>query len=275
MIFCAILLNNSSKGEGMLPAQRQQRILEDIEKNGVGSIVELSQKYAVSEMTIRRDLLVLEREGHIKRTHGGALLLNSSAVEPRYASKQKLHASSKESLARYAAKNLVEDNDIIILEGGTTVTAMAKYLANVRDLTVVTHGLYTTNELLHLLPHVTVICTGGILREVSATFAGPLTEQFFREFHANKLFLSATGLTLNAGFTDPSMLETQIKKAMIASADQVIMLLDSNKFGVKSLTTVLKATQINILVTDAGAPEDVLQALRATGVEVHIVPDEQ
>ena len=274
MIFCAILLNKSSEGERMLPAQRQQRILKDIEKNGVGSITELSQKYAVSEMTIRRDLLVLEEGGHIKRTHGGALLLNSSVVEPRYASKQKLHASSKESLAHYAALNLVQDSDIIILEGGTTVTAMAKYLTNVRDLTVVTHGLNTTNELLRLLPQVTVICTGGILREVSATFAGPVAEQFFREFHANKLFLSATGLTLDAGFTDPSMLETQIKKAMIASADQVIMLFDSNKFGVKSLTTVLRAGEINVLVTDAGAPEDVLQVLRAKGVEIHIVRDE-
>lgn len=257
----------------MLPAQRQQQILQDIEKNGVGSIAELSQKYAVSEMTIRRDLLILEEGGHIKRTHGGALLLNSSSVEPRYVSKQKLQASSKDRLAQYAADNLVGDSDIIILEGGTTVTAMAKYLANVRDLTVVTHGLYTTNELLHLLPQVTVICTGGILREVSATFSGPVAEQFFREFHANKLFLSATGLTLDAGFTDPSMLETQIKKAMIASADQVIMLLDSHKFGVKSLTTILQADQVNILLTDAGAPEDVLQTLRAKGVEIHIVPD--
>lgn len=258
----------------MLPAQRQQQILEDIKKNGVGSITELSQKYGVSEMTIRRDLMVLEEEGHIKRTHGGALSLNSSVVEPRYAAKQKLHASSKESLARYAAEALVEDGDIIILEGGTTVTAMAQYLTNVQNLTVVTNGLYTTNALQPLVPQSTVICTGGILREVSATFVGPVAEQFFREFHANKLFLSATGLTLDAGFTDPSMLETQIKKAMIASADQVIMLLDSNKFGVKSLTTVLQAGQVNILVTDAGAPRDVLQALKTRGVEVYLVSND-
>ena len=259
----------------MLPAQRQQRILEDIEKNGVGSISELSQKYAVSEMTIRRDLLVLEEGGHIKRTHGGALLLNSSLVEPRYAAKQKLHASSKASLAQYAAEKLVEDGDIIILEGGTTITAMAQYLTTIQNLTVVTNGLYTTNELQPLVPEGTVICTGGILREVSATFVGPVAEQFFREFHANKLFLSTTGLTLSAGFTDPSMLETQVKKAMITSADQVIMLLDSYKFGVKSLTTVLQVGEANVLVTDSGAPEDVLQALRSKGVEVHLVPDEQ
>lgn len=257
----------------MLPAQRQQQILEDIKKNGAGFIAELSQKYAVSEMTIRRDLMVLEEDGHIKRTHGGALLVNASSVEPRYAAKQKLHAFSKESLAQYAAEKLVEAGNIIILEGGTTVTAMAQYLTHVQNLTVVTNGLYTTNALQPLVPQSTVICTGGILREVSATFVGPVAEQFFREFHANKLFLSATGLTLDAGFTDPSMLETQIKKAMIASADRVIMLLDSNKFGVKSLTTVLQAGRINVLVTDADAPEDVLQALRLKGVEVHIVSD--
>ena len=259
----------------MLPAQRQQQILEDIKKNGVGSIAELSHKYAVSEMTVRRDLLVLEEEGHIKRTHGGALLLNTSLVEPRYVAKQKLHASSKESLARYAAEKLVAVGDIIILEGGTTITAMAQHLTNIQNLTVVTNGLYTTSALQPLVPQSTVICTGGILREVSATFVGPVAERFFREFHANKLFLSATGLTLDVGFTDPSMLETQIKKAMIASADQVIMLLDSNKFGVKSLSTVLEAGEVNILVTDAGSPEDVLQALRAKGVEVHIVSDEK
>ena len=259
----------------MLPAQRQQQILEDIEKNGVGSIAELSQKYSVSEMTIRRDLLVLEGVGHIKRTYGGALLSNSLSAEPRYAAKQKLHASSKASLAQYAAEKLVKSGDIIILEGGTTITAMAQYLTNIQNLTVVTNGLYTTNELQSLAPGSTVICTGGILREVSATFVGPVAEQFFREFHANKLFLSATGLTFNAGFTDPSMLETQVKKAMKASADQVIMLLDSHKFGVKSLTTFLQADQINILVTDAAAPEDVLQTLRAKGVEIHIVPEEE
>jgi DeoR/GlpR family transcriptional regulator of sugar metabolism len=258
----------------MLPAQRQQQILEEIRKNGVGSIAELSQLYAVSEMTIRRDLMILEEEGHIKRTHGGALLLNTPTVEPRYAAKQKLHASHKESLARYAAHKLVADGDVIILEGGTTVTAMAPYLANVQNLTVVTNGLYTTHELMPLLPQVTVICTGGILREVSATFVGPVAEQFFREFHANKLFLSATGLTLDAGFTDPSMLETQIKKAMIVSAEQVIMLLDSNKFGVKSFTTVLQAGEPDLLVTDPGAPEDVLALLRVKGVEVHLVPAE-
>jgi DeoR/GlpR family transcriptional regulator of sugar metabolism len=255
----------------MLSMQRRRNILEDLEHNGACTIRELSEKYSVSEMTIRRDLQLLEGEGHIQRTHGGALRTGNSEVEPRYTAKQKQHASQKGRIARYAAEQLVADGDIIVLEGGTTVTAMAYYLTGKQHLTVVTNGLYTANELRHLLPNTTVICTGGILRDVSFTFVGPLPERFFSEFYANKLFISATGLTLEAGFTDPNMLETKARQAMIASARQVIMLLDSSKFGVQSLTVVLPATGPHILVTDDGAPPDMVQALRNGGVDVRVV----
>lgn len=256
----------------MLPAQRRRQILADIEIHGGSTIIELSQKYKVSEMTVRRDLQTLEEEGLLKRTHGGAIRSATPTVEPRYASKQKLNAVQKISIARYAAEKLVDDGDVIILEGGTTVTTMARYLAGKENLTVVTNGLYTTNELQYLLPHASVICTGGILREVSSTFVGPVTERYFQEFHANKLFLSTTGLTLETGYTDPSMLETQVKKAMISSVNQVIMLLDSSKFGLKSLVTVLPADGAHTLVTDEAAPEARLQALRDLGVDVHVTP---
>ncbi len=202
----------------MLSAQRRQQILEDIEANGAQAIAELSQKYDVSDMTIRRDLKLLAEAGFLKRTRGGAVRGEGALVEPQYAAKQKLHALEKSRLARYAAETLINNGDIIILEGGTTVTAMAPHLTSKRDLTVVTNGLYTSTELGRLLPSNTVICTGGILRQVSSTFVGPVTERFFQEFYANKLFLSGTGLTLETGLTDPNMLETQVKKAMIASA---------------------------------------------------------
>jgi DeoR/GlpR family transcriptional regulator of sugar metabolism len=255
----------------MLAAVRQQRIFEDIERLGVSAISDLSQKYAVSEMTIRRDLRVLEEENRIRRTHGGAMRVTESAIEPRYMAKQALHATQKVDIARYAAENFVRNNDIIILEGGTTVTAMVQFLRGAENLTVVTNGLYTSCELQPLLPQATVICTGGILREVSATFVGPIAERFFKELHSNKLFLSTTGFTQDAGFTDPNMLETQVKKAMVTCADQVIMLMDSTKFNIKSLTTVLRAEELDLLITDSGAPTWVRAELEAKGVEVHIV----
>jgi DeoR/GlpR family transcriptional regulator of sugar metabolism len=255
----------------MLSAQRRQHILEDIEAQGVIAIIALSQKYNVSEMTIRRDLKRLADEGQLKRTRGGALRDEGTLIEPRYAAKQKVQASLKTQLARYAVEKLVQDGDIIILEGGTTVTAMAPYLSGKRDLTVVTNGLYTTNELHRLIPRHTVICSGGVLREVSSTFVGPLAERFFQELHAHKLFLSGTGFTLEAGLTDPSMLETPVKKAMIATAEQVIVLLDSSKFGLQSLTTVLPAAAVDVLVTDEAAPVELIGELQEQGVVVHRV----
>lgn len=256
----------------MMPEDRRQRILADIEAGGSSSIVDLSQKYNVSEMTIRRDFKLLEEQGQIKRTHGGAIRLNSSAVESRYAAKQKINSGNKTTIARYAAEHLINDGDILILEGGTTITALAHYLPARQNLTVVTNGLYTAIELRHLLPHATVICTGGILRDVSFTFVGPLVERFFQEFHADTLFLSATGMTLEAGFTDPNMLESQVKKAMVGAARRIVVLLDSSKFGVRSLTRVLQPGDVDLLITDAGAPPEIVAALRARGVEVCIAP---
>ncbi len=157
------------------------------------------------------------------------------------------------------------------IEGGTTVTAMAQHLGAHKNLTVVTNGLYTTNALRHHLPHMTVITTGGILRDVAFTFVGPLPETFFREFRGNKLFLSATGLTLDTGLTDPSMLESQVKKTMIAAVAQVVVLMDSSKFGVQSLATVLHPGPSHRLITDSHAPPAMLRSLRERGVDVHVV----
>ena len=150
---------------------------------------------------------------------------------------------------------------------------MARYLIGKAGLTAITNGLYTTNELGRLMPEATVICSGGILRDGSFTFVGPSAEQFFSQIHAQKLFLSATGLTLEAGCTDPSMSETEVKKAMAAAASRLIVLLDSSKFGVLSLATVMRAEDIDVLVTDDQAPPETLRALVARGVDVRVVSE--
>ena len=256
----------------MIPAQRRQDILKVITSQGSGAISELSERYGVSEMTIRRDLQALEKEGHLMYTRGGAMITPNDKLraEPRYEAKKHQYTAQKAEIARYAAQ-LVTDNDIIILESGTTVTAMVQHLVEKENLTIVTNGLYTINELKLLVPHSTLICTGGILREVSFTFVGPVAEGFFHDLFARKLFLSGIGFTLDTGLTDPQMIDTQVKKAMIASADQVIVLVDSSKFGVKSFTTVIGAYDIDILITDDGAPTQFVEDLRDHGVDVRVV----
>lgn len=258
------------------PTERRQFILKDIDHLDDNMIPKLSEKYNVSEMTIRRDLKYLEESGHIKRTYGGAIRWtppeDDSIVLARE-KREKISTRRKRDIAHFASAQYVEDGDIIILEGGTTATAMIPFLTEKEELTIVTNGLRTTGELLRLTSgNVTVLCAGGILRPESHTFVGPLTERFFSEVHANRLFLSATGLTLKTGTTDPKMLETQVKRAMINSADEVILLLDSSKFGVKSLMTVVGFPEITALITDVDAPEDMVEALKNKGVDVQIAP---
>lgn len=259
-------------------AERQQRMLQDIDQIEEGLIPKLSQKYGVSEMTIRRDLKDLEQKGFLVRTFGGAMRLPPLAPENgllAWHRRKRVGAAQKARIGRYAAHNLVADGDIIILEGGTTAGAMIEHLAGKQDLTVITNGFYTAGALLRWLPpSATILCAGGILQPDTATFVGPVAKRFFRESHAKCLFLSATGLTLEGGAMDPEMLETDVKQAMIASAAEVILLMDSSKFGVRSLMTVLEPAQISLLVTDEGAPDDIVQGLQSRGVEIVIVPDE-
>lgn len=256
------------------PIERRQQMIKDIDTLDDHIIPRLSQKYGVSEMTIRRDLKVLEEEGLIKRTYGGAVRWPSS--EPALVARdnrQVLAMAQKVRIARFAAENLVDRSDIIILEGGTTATAMAPFLGDKDDLTVVTNGIATAEELRRHLPlSATIISTGGIVRPESSTCVGPVTERFFREFHANRLFLSASGLTLSEGITDPKMLEIQVKRAMIAAAREVIMLLDSTKFGTRSLMKVLDFSEVHLLVTDEGIGPEPLERLRGLGVQVVVVP---
>ncbi len=258
----------------MIPEQRRRDILKVITAQGVSTIPELSQRFGVSEMTIRRDLKALEESGQLQSTYGGAVTLpaKTQQAEATYLAKVRLNIEQKTRIARYAAENFVDDQDIIVLEPGTTVTAMVPFLTDKQDLTIVTNGLYTANALQTLIPKATVICTGGILRNVSFSFVGPVAEGFFQQFYARKLFLSGIGFTLDAGITDPQMIDTQVKKAMIARSDRVIVLLDSSKFGVKSLTPVIPAQDIDVLITDEGAPLTMLEELQRLGVDVHVVP---
>jgi DeoR/GlpR family transcriptional regulator of sugar metabolism len=255
------------------PPERRQQIVKDIAVLDDNIIPRLSQKYGVSEMTIRRDLKVLEELGVIKRTYGGAVRWPSAAVEPVLVARERrqtLARAQKAQIARYAA-DLVEHGDSIILEGGTTATAMAPFLADKEDLTVVTNGLATCEELRRHLPlSATIICTGGILRPESGTFVGPVAESCFHQFYARRLFISASGLTPQDGLTDPKMLEVQVKRAMIAAAAEVIALVDSSKFGVRSLMKVADLGELRALVTDGAAPAAALDALRERGLLVHV-----
>ena len=261
----------------MNPEERQQKILRDIDEIEDDLIPKLSQKYGVSEMTIRRDLKILEEKGQVMRTFGGAVRWPPPAVAGTLLAwhrRQKAGAGQKAQIGSYAAQHLVSDGDIIILEGGTTAGAMIECLADKQDLTVVTNGFYTAGALLRLTPPTTtIICAGGMLQPDTGTFVGPIAKRFFREFHAHRLFLSATGISLQTGVSDPEMLETDVKQAMAAAASEVILLMDSSKFGVMSLMEVVELERIDLLVTDSQAPATMVAELRRRVLDIVIAPE--
>ncbi|MBL7160974.1 MAG: DeoR/GlpR transcriptional regulator [Anaerolineales bacterium] len=254
----------------LLADQRRQRILTSVYEHGSVNTDELAARFDVSSMTIWRDLKILEDAGMIRRIRGGGTLPDGfTAAEPIFQKKQTLNREKKASIAAYAAQHFVQDNHIIILEAGTTAMAMVKYL-NQRNLTAITNGLGTLNELAHRLNNINLLSCGGMMREIGYTFVGPQAEQFFKNIRANTLFLSATGLALPEGITDPNPLEIQIKRAMATSAERIVLIMDSTKFGVRSLAEILPLEKVAVLITDSGAPEDFVSELCQMGLDVHI-----
>lgn len=224
-------------------------------------------------MTIWRDLSQLEKMGYIQRVRGGAIKSGlPEGFEPLFESKERLYNQQKKRIAQYAAEHLITKDEIIIFEGGTTVGQVVSYL-NQTNLTILSNGLSTLVRASHHVPHFNVICCGGMLRERSHTIVGPQAEAFFANFHAHKLFLGGSGLTLEDGLTDPNPLEIQVKRAMHKSAEQTILLLDSSKFGARSLTQIIPLEEIDALVTDAAAPRAILEGLVATGMRIHVVDE--
>ena len=256
-------------GAKILTEQRRTIIADLVAQQGSVTAEELGKRFAVSHMTIYRDLKVLEGDSKLRFVRGGAVRGQTDPSEPIYSSKRRVHKKQKELIAAYAAKHFISSGDFVILEAGTTASLMVKHLRH-KHLTVMTNGLETVNEAASLLPELTVMCSGGILRDVSHTFVGPQAEQFFRELRCKTLFLGASGLTIEHGITDPNPLEIQVKRAMAESVDQVVLLLDSSKFGLRSTSLLLPVTQIHTLITDAGAPQGDIDGLRALGVDVRI-----
>ena len=269
------MVAEASAGVRLLTDQRRDEIVALIEEQGTVTNEDLVRRFGVSLMTVWRDLTGLEEAGRLRRVRGGATRPGRRAepgpfAEPFYSSKQVINQAKKDRIARYAAEHFIADGDIVLMEAGTTVAAMARYLPAYQQLTVIGNGLGTMNELAKQLPGVTVFCCGGLLRDVGLTFVGPQAEAYFRQINAHTCFLSATGITTSEGVTDPNLLEIQVKRAMAESAARVVLLIDSTKFGVRSLAKIFDIRDFDVLITDTDGPAEMLGAIRASGVDVHV-----
>lgn len=249
----------------MFAAQRKQRILEILDRNQAVKVTELGRLLQVSEASVRRDLQELEEAGLLRRTHGGAVSNQTAAFEPSLAEKEVRYEHEKAAIASVAV-DLIQDGDTVMLDSGSTTLQIVRQWKRKRNVTVVTNALNIAWELARAGAE--IIFTGGLLRPKTLSLVGPITESTLAAFHVDKLFLAINGVDLQKGLTTPNLLEAQTKKAMVNSAQDVILVADHSKFGRVTFGRVCDLNRIHCLITDAAAPPEFLSAIEKMGVKV-------
>jgi DeoR/GlpR family transcriptional regulator of sugar metabolism len=252
----------------IISAERRKQILELIEKRNSITVIELCQILNVSDMTIRRDLRILSNRGLLERVYGGALSRRGRSYEPPYLSRTMNQAIQKKIIGRCAAA-LVKEGDIIALDVGTTTLEVAKALVRTPNLTIITASLPIAN-ILSEVPNIRLIITGGIARNQELSLIGNIAEQTYQQFHMDRAFVGVGGIHLETGLTEYNLEDTLVKKAMIANSEQVIVVADSSKLGETCFTSIGPLSVVDTLVTDASAPPEVVDRLRAIDIEVII-----
>jgi DeoR family transcriptional regulator of aga operon len=253
----------------MLIEERRQHVLATIQKEGRVLVAELSDSLGISRITIRKDLDYLEAKGLVQRTHGGALApQNSALLDPSLKEKEHQQLKEKQRIAEAAVK-LVKDGQCVLLDSGSTTTAIARALRGFSRLTVVTNAVNIAAELTGT--DIEVILTGGTLRKNSFSLVGPLAEEVLREIHADILFLGVDGFDPQIGITTPNIPESRVNRAMVKAARKVVAVCDSTKFSRRSLALIVPPTSIHVLITDSQVSAEDLEILHAAGVETILV----
>ncbi|WP_202077826.1 DeoR/GlpR family DNA-binding transcription regulator [Caldalkalibacillus salinus] len=248
----------------MLVAERYEKIVQLVDEKGSIRVSELSEIFGVTEETVRRDLDNLEKEGRLRRSHGGAVSVKDKQSEIPYFEREIKNVDEKQKIAQEAVHH-IQENDRIILDASSTAWYMAKALPDI-PLTVLTNSIKVAMELSHKAK-IEVISTGGSLSKKSLSYIGPLAERSLDLYHVDKTFVSCQGVHIERGISESNELQARLKQKMIELADQVILLADYSKFGVQSFTQVTDWTHIDTLITDARTKQEDLQALEELRVQ--------
>jgi DeoR/GlpR family transcriptional regulator of sugar metabolism len=258
----------------MLPAQRQDLILAEIERSGGARIVQLAELLGVSDMTVRRDIDVLAARGLVQKVYGGATVRPQGASdEPGFEAKSSREQVAKELIAAAAAA-LVQPKATIAVSAGTTTYAAAAHLARIPQLTVVTNSvrvadyLYSNGE-----SSQTILLTGG-LRTPSDALVGPIAVQTVSDLHVDFLLMGVHGMEPVSGFTTPNLMEAEMNRAMVASAGRLVVLADHTKWGVIGLSAMAALKDASILVSDSGLTPEAREVIEGTVGEL-IIADRQ
>lgn len=251
--------------------KRQDEIVEIVNERGYVSVNELGKRLEVSLVTIRKDLSMLEKEGYLHRTHGGAGKRSRFTFEKNVTEKEGIRAEAKTRIAKAALK-LIKPMDFITLASGTTILYLARMLKGYEKLMVLTSSLGVSIELVDSA--INVIQLGGDVRKSSRSVIGGVAEDILRDFSSNLLFLGVDGIDLDFGISTSNSAEAKLNQVMIEQADKVIVLADSTKINKRGFGRIAGLERVDTVITDEEIDSEFKGLLKERGIEIIVAKSE-
>ena len=250
----------------MFLEERRQAILDLVNRRGRVAVADLSDRFDVSEVTIRADLQALADRGVIKRTHGGAIPSGFGFPELSLVQRRQQQVEQKARIAETAAAQ-VSDGEAIFLDSSSTVLAILPHIQQRRDLTIITNSLVVAQEMLGLT-HITVVMPGGSLHHDTVSLIDPEGLALLSRYHIAKGYFGAHGITVEDGLTDVSEAEARVKRPLVRMCRRAVGLLDATKWGRTGIASFAAVADMDAIVTDRSAPASMVADVRAVGVQV-------
>jgi DeoR family transcriptional regulator of aga operon len=253
----------------MFLEERRQEILKYIVQQGRASVSELSDRFNVSDVTIRADLQALADGALIVRTHGGAIPPVNSIYELSLNRRRQQQPDAKQRIGQ-AASQMIAEGEAVFLDSSSTALTIAPYIKHYRDLTVITNSLVVAQEMLSA-PNISVIMPGGTLHPDTVSLSDPLGLSLLDHYNVARGFFGAYGLSLSVGLTDVTVTEAAVKRPIVKMCRQVVVVLDGTKWGREGAASYANLQDVNVVISDIGAPPDMVAAVCSLGIEVVLV----
>jgi DeoR family transcriptional regulator of aga operon len=263
---------------GLPAAARRDQILTMIEERGFAKVTQLSRHFGISEVTVRADLDLLARSKAVHRVHGGAIASQRSPGLEHPFEHSMLAAADEKSRIGRAAAALIESDQAVVLDVGTTTTTIALAMLerdDLRNVVVITNALNIAMLLESAIPRFSVVVTGGTLRPLQHSLVDPLAGVVLDRVRADLAFIGCSGVDSIAGITNVNLPEADVKRRMLAAAARSVVVADSTKLGITQLSRVAPIEAIETLITGAEADVEQLERLRATGLRVVLAGADQ
>ncbi|MDX1681224.1 MAG: DeoR/GlpR family DNA-binding transcription regulator [Akkermansiaceae bacterium] len=249
----------------MLAIERHRQILELLSEGGSVRTAEISERFGVTDETVRKDFELLERRGELRRIHGGASKLERVRPDLSFHERQAVMRAEKQAIARLAASR-IQPGEIIFLDASSTALTLTEYLPEV-PLTILTNALNVFDALANR-PNLDLMCTGGLYDARSRSFIGLTAERSLKSFNVHRMFLSGSGLDVGRGVSESNARQAAFKERVVAHAEDVVFMADHSKLGRKASFFFAETSDLSCVITDAAVDPELRGEIESSGLEV-------